>query len=532
MTTTAPSRPDRTRPQRSTFGLTPRRRILIGALATLAWAVNRAGVGQDVLNIDGWDNFRRFWVAILDPELAPEFLRLTIDAAMITLAYAALGTLLSLLIGALGSLVLSELLVGRGAVWQVARGAFVVPRAVHEILWALLLIQVFGFDPLVAVLAIGIPFGAVSAKVYAETIDEADRDPYDLLRASGAGRLASLAYGVVPGIRRELVSYAFYRFECAIRSAAVLGVIGAGGLGFQLDLSFESLRYDEIWTLIVALMILSGLVEAASSQARHGTDHSVARSLLISVAVLVPLSWRWVGLDVSELWSSNTRRLLPDLVADLFPPRLGPGGWRELVDATIDTVAMSVLAISIAATGALLLAGAASRPTRRTATPTRAGNLARTGARLVLLLFRAVPAPVWAFLFVLVLFPGAWPGAVALGVYNMGVLGRLFAEAMEDRDTRSADQLALSGATGAQVIFYGTLPAIASRITSLTLYRWEVIVRETVVVGVVGAGGLGQLIRDHLAARDFAAVTGAVVGLVVVSVGIDAISASMRRHLR
>ncbi|MGH1488874.1 MAG: PhnE/PtxC family ABC transporter permease [Acidimicrobiales bacterium] len=509
-------------------------RLAIAIAAAVAWAVSQAGVGGGVVNLRGWSSFARFWQAIFSPELAWDFLQLTGESAAITLAYAVLGTALSLLIGSLAAPLLSELLWSAGPIRSITRAFLVVPRAVHEILWALLLIQVLGFDPLVSVLAIGIPFGAVTAKVFAETIDEADSGPYRQLRATGAGRLSALVYGVLPSIRGQLISYSFYRLECGVRSAAVLGVIGAGGLGFQLDLSFESLRYGEIWTLIVALMLLSGAIEAWSSHVRTRLRSrlGVGRGTLLGLALLVPLSWRWVGLDPTQLVSDRTRRLAGDLLGDLFPTRLGPGGWSELFDASVDTVAMSILALLIAVLSGLVLAGFAARPSRPTATPGLGQRLLRVVAGTLLLLFRAVPSPIWAFLMVLVLFPGTWPGAVALGIYTLGVLGRLFAEVFEDRDLSSAKAADLVGANAVQAFFYAVLPGSANRLISLSLYRWEVIARETVVVGVVGAGGLGQLINEHLAARDFAAVTGAIGALLIISFLIDSISGVLRRGLR
>jgi phosphonate transport system permease protein len=133
---------------------------------------------------------------------------------------------------------------------------------------------------------------------------------------------------------------------------------------------------------------------------------------------------------------------------------------------------------------------------------------------------------------VLILFPGLWPGAVALGIYTLGVLGRLFAEAFEDRDPGPSTAVGLFGAGAVASFFYGTLPTAQTRLVSLSLYRWEVIARETVVVGVVGAGGIGQLMNDHLAARDFAAVTGVVIGLLVVTGAIDGASSGLRGMLR
>lgn len=519
-------------PAGSSLGWTPRRRIAVVGAVAVAWAATEAGLGGGVVNPGGWSSFARFWSAVTDPELGAEFIRLTLDAAIVTMSFALLGTALAIGIGAIGALATSELLSGGGARWQLAKAFAVGPRAVHEILWALLLIQVFGFDPLVAVFAIGIPFGAVTAKVFAETIDEADPRMYRTLRASGAGKLPALFYGVLPNVAGELISFVFYRLECAIRSAAVLGVIGAGGLGFQLDLSFETLRYGEIWTLIAALMILSGLADGWSSAVRRAKGGRTAQTSGIGAALLLVVAWIAADIDITNLWSARSRRLAGELAIDLLPPRLGPGGWGELLGASRDTVAMSILALAIAGVGGLVAGVTVARPSQATARPSRRGALSRAIGRLFLLLCRAVPAPIWAFLFVLVLFPGAWPGAVGLGVYNLGVLGRLYAETIEDRDTHPTDALVLSGASPIQAFLYASLPVAAPRLVSLTLYRWEVIARETVVVGVVGAGGLGQLINEHVAARDLAAVAGAIAALIAVSLAIDSVSSAVRRRLR
>ncbi len=405
--------------------------------------------------------------------------------------------------------------------------AFVIPRAVHEVIWALLLVQVLGFDPLVAILAIGIQFGAITAKVYGDIIDDAEQAPARSLRAAGAGRLSALAYGTLPLVRRDLVSYGFYRLECSVRSAAVLGIVGAGGLGYQLDLSFQSLRYGEIWTVIAALMILSGLADAWSALVRRSASPGAVRRSWIALVLALPIAWWHVGLDITVLWSARTRRLAVDLLGDLLPPRLGPGGWSELVRATIDTLAMSVLATLIAVVAGVLLAFLAARPYRPDTSLVR--RSVGSWVRAVLLLFRAVPAPVWAFLVILIMFPGIWPGAVALGVYNTGVLGRLFTEVFEDHDDRARRSLDAAGASPIGSFVYGVLPVTTNRLIGLALYRWEVISRETVIVGVVGAAGLGRLIQENLVARDFAAVLGAIGALVVLTGLLDMLSSRLRR---
>lgn len=515
-----------------TWSSSGRQRAGLFIAVILLWATWRAGIGADVINSRGLPNLADFWTASLRPEVAGEFIRLTVDAALTTLALAVLGTVASLVLAAGGAMFISELVWGEHLIRRVIQVLLVVPRAIHEVIWALLLVQMFGFDPMVAVLAIAIPFGAVTAKVYADAIDTADRSGFEHLRATGAGRLTALFYGVLPTVRHDLVSYGFYRMECSIRSAAVLGVVGVGGLGFQLDLSFQTLRYREIWTLIVALMILSGLVDRWSTVIRRTDEATVNRLSLLAIGVLVPASAWWAGLDPTVLWEGRSIELGAELVQDLVPPRLGPGGWSELIRSTVDTAALSVLALAASAIGGFALALAARRRTEvlgSRSTLTRATGFV---TRLFLLLARSVPAPMWAFLAVLVLFPGLWPGAIGLAIYNLGVLGRLFAEAIEEADPAPTDQLIATGAGGVGSLMYGSVPAVFPRLTALSLYRWEVIVRETVVVGVVGAGGLGQLLNEHLVARDFAAVTGVIIVLVIAALVADAFGARLRGLLR
>ena len=330
--------------------------------------------------------------------------------------FAILGTMLSVCLGLVFGPLLSERLweldapksaAGRTArrwVWGATRLGALVPRSLHEVLWALVLVQIYGFAPVVAVIAIGLPFGAVTATVFAETIDEVDPAPYVALRSMGAGRLRSLTWGLAPEIGGELTSYAFYRFECAIRSAAILGIVGVGGLGFQLDASFQSLKYDEMWTLIAALMVLSGLADALSSGLRRRRGGPSARcgdvaippplgvvdaddeqpimsdgrwgssaprrvdpapepagvrrgrdpvlvAAVIGMIAAVPISWWVTELDVSILWDDRRVMLARRIGGELFPPHLGPTGWSGIVGASLDTLAMSLLAIALAGCG-------------------------------------------------------------------------------------------------------------------------------------------------------------------------------------
>jgi phosphonate transport system permease protein len=506
--------------------------------AGLAWSLWDAGVGRvAVLNPGGWELQRRFWTAAARPELSSSFLTTIGRDALTTLAFAVLGTALSVLIGLAGAVTISETwwrarrtgTAGRDrrAGWLVARGVWSVPRGIHEAVWGLYLVNVLGRDPLVGVLAIAIPFGAITAKVYAELLDEAAGDAYHALRAIGAGRVTALAYGALPIALPDLVSYAFYRLECSIRSAVILGMIGAGGIGFRLSLSFQALAYREMWTAIYALVAISAIADRWGSWLRRRAgSRDVRRSLAVG-AVLVFASAARLRPDLGRLFSERTRSLLVDLVERSWLPSAPRDGWTGLLARAVDTFQMSLLAITIAAAVSLSLAFIAARGGR-----TPVGRGLSFVARLVLLFTRAVPPPVWALLVLFVMYPGPLPGAVALGIYNAGILGRLCAEVVENLDERPARALQALGAPAVAAFAYATVPQAAPRFAAYSLYRWEVALRETVIVGVVGAGGLGRLLEQQRAAFDYSGMLATVLALLALSVVVDAISTAVRRSLR
>lgn len=539
-----------------------RRSIAVAALLATAGALLATGVGHaDVVRVAGLGQLAEFFRAATHPKLDSAFLTLTGVATVTTLAYAVLGTALSLAIGLVGGVLSSETWWQSGtrgrrrrsatAGWAAARTLLAIPRGIHEIVWGLLLLSLFGIQPIVAVLAIGIPFGAVTAKVFSEILDETSRRPYTALITAGASRPAAVLYGLLPPALSELFSYGFYRFECAIRSATILGLIGAGGLGFQLQLSFQALQYDEIWTLLYALVLLCAAADFWSSVVRGRraaprlvrTDHRPRRDRILVgslaiVALLVPLSAWWIGLDLSVLWADRTWSLARQLFGEAWPPRLGDGGLLGLLKLTGVTLGMSIVAIVFAFLGGMLLAFPAANLTRlggRTK-GSRAGRAARllvvAVTRMLLIVLRAIPPPVWALLLLFVLYPGLLPGALALGVYTVGVLGRLMAEAAENLDARPLQALRANGAPPPHVFCYGVIPAAAPRFVAYGLYRWEVTIRETIVVGVVGAGGLGLLLDQQLASFDYGGALATLITLMILTLLVDFASATIRRSLR
>jgi phosphonate transport system permease protein len=550
------------------------------ALAAFAvafmWSLFQAGVfNKELVNPGGWTLVSRFIDASLHPDLSADILGLILPATLTTLAFAVCGTAVSLVIGIVGGILSSEVwwqsaFPGSHAPgrrfrphmlpWLSVRGALAVPRAIHEVIWGLFFINILGLDPLVAVLAIGIPFGAITAKVYADILDETSKDAMRALQNSGVSPLKSFLYTLLPQAFPDLLSYGFYRLECAIRSAAVLGLIGAGGLGYQILLSLQSLKYDQVWTFLYALILLSGLTDGWSSllhrrlhMTRHGKyttglsqrgsmSAPFARFSLLALLALVPFSFWYAQVDFGKLFAPRTSRLFAGVIQDVFPPNLAPDLLSSLLHLSAQTLSMSILAITVAGFGGLLLSfpaaanfslrGGIFDSDRRPGWQSVFGPAVLLVSRGVLLISRAMSEGIWALLVLFVFFPGILPGALALGLYNLGVLGRLMAEVTENVDNRPLRALKGQGATNAQVFIYGVLPQTLPKHLAYVLYRWEVCVRATVLVGLVGAGGLGRLLGDQLASFDYRSVLTSLIFYVGLTFLVDMLSALVRRAVR
>lgn len=277
------------------FPLRTRGAVLLALLVAGGWAFAYLDLsfGDLVPNEGGLDIAGRFFGRAFSPALTseadfvpegtPPLLVASLAALKTTIVYAAAAMSLSLLLGLFlgffastawwaGDPVGGRTLLGRTlapAIYGFTRVLIGFMRSVHEVLWAVLFLAAFGLTPLSAVFAIAIPYGGTLAKIFSEMIDEAPRGPALALRGAGASGIQVFFFGLVPRALPDMMAYAFYRFECALRSSAVLGFFGFPTLGFYIAASFENLHYGEVWTYLYALFALVILVEWWSGALRR-----------------------------------------------------------------------------------------------------------------------------------------------------------------------------------------------------------------------------------------------------------------------
>ena len=271
-----------------------------------------------------------------------------------------------------------------------------------------------------------------------------------------------------------------------------------------------------------------------------------ARGSLYAFMLLAAASWAFIvfwdaegfsGLFAAGSWGNGVRFLesLIGLDSDTAPAYLEAGRWLETGKLAAETLAMSLLAIGIAGAGAfatLLMAARNVSDGTLGGRPSNAGRIAYHLTRGSYTFSRGVPELVLAMIIVFFLSPGILPGAVALGLHNYGIVGRLTAEVVENLDPAPARALRASGAGNMQVLLYGILPQAVPQFITYLLYRWEVIIRTTVVVGFVTAGGLGREFTLRLSWFHYTDVTLLIIWYLLLVAGVDLLSAYLRRVAR
>ena len=244
-----------------------------------------------------------------------------------------------------------------------------------------------------------------------------------------------------------------------------------------------------------------------------------------AVILLVAASFWSLDLQWGEFLSLDAMRSMGRFLGEFFPPDTSPAFLGRVAVGAWETLAMSALGTALAAAAGLLLAIPASRMHDGDAAP------GRTPTRLLLNALRAVPELVWAALLLIAAGLGPFAGTLALAAHTTGVLGRLFAEAIENAPKGPGAALRAQGVGTGRVFLYATLPQVLPQLMSYTLYRWENNIRAAAVLGVVGAGGLGQLLAFHMGLFHMGK-TATILGAMLLMVAlVDASSYGARRLL-
>jgi phosphonate transport system permease protein len=520
---------------------------LIAAFALLAFSWHFAEVRPGV-----W--FRpattaaiwNFVSRLFPPDLSPEFLRTALRAVAQTIATAVAGTLLSIIVALPLGVLATGTLWNRGVLvaadvdrvayrvgWmasRLARALLGFLRAVPDLVWALLFVAAVGLGSLPGTLALAVAYSGVLGRVYADVFEHVDPQPLEALQSTGATRMQIFLRGLWPQALPHLVAYTLYSFECCVRAAAVLGFVGAGGIGYEISVSMRMFEYGQVLTLLLVFILLLTVTDAASRYLRarsvsratsgremrpEGRSSSLkmltkkSRWIVVWMAVLSLIAATFVlaGFAPETLIQAGIASRLTDFVRRMLPPDLSWAFVSSLGTALLQTIAISLMGTVIGMALALILAVPATSTLTflHSDSPGKHGIMDRTlrwllfwSARLVLNVLRSIPELVWVLICILAVGIGPFAGTIALGLHTAGVLGKLYAETMEEVPLRPVEALRSLGASPLQVLLWAIWPQARPLLSSYTVLRWETNLRASTILGLVGGGGLGQAIYNNV----------------------------------
>ncbi len=443
----------------------------------------------------------RFLKSSITPSLDVVVIHSAWNGLIDTLAIAGIAWLVSCTIGTIIALLtsqkISNILFGSDVCMLIVKRILSIPRSIHEVIWALVLIQIIGLSKWTAIIALVIPYSTIYSRVLSDQIDTLDFKSVQALVNSGSNPISALATGLIPKMLPAIISYSGYRLECSIRGSTILGIFGLGGIGTELELTLRSLEFREMWTSLWILGITIFIFERITSTIRNKVSLSsdylpraLLRYLVIGIPIIVYAFYQF--LSDSTLGQAITWEPIPFPTNESLALAMGRLPLINLISSTIILTLLSAgIAIGTPPLTMLVLTS-------------------KTGIklqRLTWLILRLIPTPLIALLLQLVTYPDLAVGAMALGAHHMGVMGRLLHEAVESNGPNMRQSFATAGASMSSQMLYGSLTTQARSYLAYSAYRTDVILRETAVVGLIGGTGLGRQLIESLSSFDWGELT-------------------------
>ena len=447
----------------------------------------------------GTSILKRFMLGAITPSVDPIVLQNAFHGIQVTIATALISWLLSIgigtFLGVISSNLFWETINGYKFIGIFIRRILAIPRAIHELVWGLFILQILGLSPLVAIIAITIPYSSLIARVISNQIDTLNKRALIAIKQTGTSSLSTLTTYLVPSLSSILTTYGGYRLECAVRSATLLGVFGLGGIGTELQLTLQSLQFRELWSslwILVGVMIILentlSFLRNPNSPANKGKNTNIYKIIIITSFVVISL----ISLQSLEIKFDNF---------NLYPIQ-----WPNLIDIKSALDQLPIVELIKSTTSLTLLAAGIAIATPPICLMLFPGKLGSISFGILWIFLRLIPAPLIALLLLLCTNPSISVAALAIGLNNIGVLGRLLNENINNQNNLLFNAIKSSGATTQISWLYGKLSPQSKSYLAFAAYRTDVLLRETAVVGVVGGVGLGWQLQESLSSFNWAQV--------------------------
>ncbi|KZY87434.1 hypothetical protein A3743_14495 [Oleiphilus sp. HI0072] len=376
---------------------------------------------------------------------------------------------------------------------------------------------------LTGLLAIIIPFSGIFAKVYAEILEESDRAPNDALTHQAQGSFSAFLYARLAQAWPQVVSYTRYRLECGIRSSAILGFIGLPTLGFHLESFFSEGEYDQAAAVLYVFFFVIASLRFWS--------HRRSLLLLLLVAVVwlstqlnlylstqTDLIWRFLSYDIlpeplkgaETLWQLEAWYATWDWASFLIQQQVAEGVWNTLLLTMISLVGSGILALVMYPFISPLFLNKGSRYL----------------SHFLLVVLRSIPELMLVFVLLIMMGPSMVPAIVALSLHNGAIIAHLIGNASRNLKLRQ------DAPKGINLYSYEVTPRLYRPFLAFLFYRWEVILRESAILGILGVHTLGFYVDSAFEELRFDRALFLILVTALLNILVDTLSRGIRRKLR
>jgi phosphonate transport system permease protein len=452
------------------------------------------------------------------------------DAVLQTLGIASASLVIALLLGVPLAFVIAR----GGLAGRVCSVVTTIVRAIPDLVLAIVFVVALGLGPGPAILALGLNYSASIAKMFADVVGSVRREPAEALRAGGATAGAALLVGLVPAAWPGLVGFGVYAFESIVRASVIVGVVGAGGVGALLIQQLNLADYRGFSVCVVVLALLVVAIEAGGTWLR---SHASPRIVFGALGAVAAIGVAALAFTPDPPWRmlASAPAHLANYLANAVPQwngEIAQTAFTGVVQSLAVALVGTLLGVVLAVPFALLIAWPVARGWMR-GTGWRPYSLpAEVAGRVALTASRAVPPIALGLIGIIFVGIGPVAGAFALTIHTMGVLGKLLAESFDVADRAAAEALVASGSTGTSATLVALVPAAFGAMVAHVLYRLEWNVRAATILGMVGAGGLGQAIFNAQQMLFYRQLSSYVLVAIVLVLAVDALGSRLRASLR
>ena len=443
------------------------------------------------LHFGGLNLFQEFLISAFNPKINNEIIINVFKRLNETILISFLSWIVSIIFGVIFGILSSNIFYKIFNIpiffRSIIRFFLTTIRSIHELVWGLLLIQIYGINFSIGIIAICIPYIAINSKVFAEQLETIDNKRLESINKINGPKISTLLTLIWNPIINTLNNFGLYRLECSIRSTVILGIFGIGGIGTSIFLSFQTLNFRELWTYLWSLAILIIISREILKKIKYLKPNKHLSIFVVTVfftIILFTFSYFFSFIFNNNLVSLNYFfKSSSDLV------------FFDFLKLILDTIILSLISTGIAISFPPLIIFIFNN------------NTSKILIRIFAFFLRLIPTPV--ILLALLTFnnPSLSLAALTLGLHNAGITSKLLFANLDRQDKSTYVAMKSLGISKKTSWLYGLFSQQANSYLAYCAYRSDIIIRETAIVGVVGSVGLGWQLQESLSSFAWEEVT-------------------------